>query len=168
MELRRPTKEEYKQQTLEDKPIVLVDFDGTLCHFDAPFAETPMNKTIVKIRKLAEEGMRIHIYTSRVPDEADIIRKFLEKKKIPYEKIVFNKAIGYVYIDDRALDADKFTINDVRTKVTKARRQHRIYLNNLERVAKKEKKEADKKNRKMVSSIRKSEKWIQTFSTRQS
>ncbi len=99
--------------------LIIVDFDDTLCiHPENDKSNiasgTPNVDLINRLNELHDNGYLIHIYTARghlsTPSrfEADrkyrpIIRDWLHKYNVKYDRLDFNKPYGIIYIDDKAV-----------------------------------------------------------------
>jgi len=99
---------------MNDK-VCIIDFDGTITHFSYPEMGDPQKGVKESLQKLKDMGYGIHIASCRTNrelakhpiDRRDRIREmedYLDKHEIPYDVVLDNdKALGYWYIDDRAI-----------------------------------------------------------------
>ena len=82
---------------------IAVDLDGTLCE-DMPdwrdyHKAPPIEKWIMKIRKLAQEGHEIIIYTARPNVDREVTTRWLKDNNVPYTALVMDKLRADLYID---------------------------------------------------------------------
>jgi len=54
------------------------------------------------LKKLKEKGYHIILFTSRISAEREVTVKWLKKHDIPYDELVMDKPIAFIYIDDNA------------------------------------------------------------------
>lgn len=83
---------------------LVVDIDGVLAIEDTniPLIDRMVIRDAVDaIRILRQKGFKIILYTSRFNYQKEETIKWLKKNKIEYDKIVFRKPRGLIYIDDR-------------------------------------------------------------------
>ena len=87
----------------------IIDLDGTICN-ETNFNNRNKSKLIKgareAINKLYKKKNNITIYSARGWNEFKITENWLKKNKVKYHKLILGKAIGDVWIDDRAI---KFT-----------------------------------------------------------
>lgn len=83
---------------------LVVDIDSVLAIEDR---NTPLidrmviNDAVEAIRMLKQKGFKIILYTSRFNFQKDETIEWLNKNNIEYDRIVFGKPRGFLYIDDR-------------------------------------------------------------------
>lgn len=99
--------------------LIIVDFDDTLClhpkHDKTKIDDGQPNIPLInKLNELYDLGYMVHIYTARGhysaanrPD-ADkkyrkIITDWLHKYNVKHDRLDFNKPLGIIYIDDKAV-----------------------------------------------------------------
>lgn len=86
------------------------DLDGTIArehHLDY-VRKLPNRELIAIMKELSARGKRIVIHTSRMDFDVDLTLDWLRFYQVPFDNIVFNKPIGCVYVDDRAMLPDDF------------------------------------------------------------
>lgn len=98
--------------------IIIVDFDDTLCMHGEDksniTAGLPNDSLIHSLNRLHDKGYRIHIYTARghlsAQNRADadlkyrqVITNWLATYKVKYDLLSFEKPLGFIYIDDKAI-----------------------------------------------------------------
>ena len=93
-----------KYRQITKNPIVAVDFDGVIHPYPNGYRgkgkfKPPINKAIIGMKTLRAMGYHIHIWTCR--KEKDLVKKYLDKYKIPYDKFIENKSEASLHIDDR-------------------------------------------------------------------
>ena len=102
--------------------IVVFDLDDTISvHKNRDFANAkPIEETIEKIRKLKNDGCEIIIYSARGQNscKGDLtlieernraqIEEWLEKHNVPYDKLLFGKPLGDLYVDDKGVSLSDF------------------------------------------------------------
>lgn len=98
------------------------DLDDTISiHKNRDFANAePIDKTIRKIRDLKRDGWTITIYTARGQNSCKGDLKLIEERNrtqietwlaehdVPYDKIVFGKPLGDLYVDDKGISLEAF------------------------------------------------------------
>jgi len=102
------------------KSTVVVDIDGVIVDFyNCPhncdysgYPETahllkrdlcPMTKGALKhLHKIRKLGLHIVLYTSRVEAERRATVRLLQKHGVPYDRLVMDKPMSFLYIDDMA------------------------------------------------------------------
>jgi hypothetical protein len=90
-----------------------IDLDGTLAEgiwtHDDPTAEIgpPILANVYKLRWLLDLGWKIHIHTARPWHDYERIETWLVFWQIPYHAIHCGKILAGIYVDDRAVHADK-------------------------------------------------------------
>ena len=114
------------------KPVVICDFDGTLC--DHMYPDIGPLKPNVKesLQEIKDLGFDIHICSCRTNLEVSVtifdrleqlekMKKFLDNNEIPYDKILNNdKPVAFAYIDDRGIgfrDNWKETIKELKNMI---------------------------------------------------
>lgn len=124
--------------------IVLVDFDGTLCHFSYPAMGTPIKGARYFMKGLIDRGLKPVIWSCRMspehytPEERLTsmarIAKWCEEHKIPYHSIddgTHGKRLCLAYVDDRGVhangnfDAMLRRVDTIRDEVESAHRARR-------------------------------------------
>lgn len=98
------------------------DLDDTISRHknrDYPNA-MPIEDTIEKIRRLSEAGCTITIYSSRGQNscKGDLalieernrgqVEEWLARHHVPYDRLVFGKPLGDVYVDDKGVGLEEF------------------------------------------------------------
>lgn len=98
------------------------DLDDTISRHknrDYPNA-VPIEGTIKKIRRLSEAGCTITIYSSRGQNSCKgelalieernrgQVEEWLRRHNVPYDRLVFGKPLGDVYVDDKGVGLDEF------------------------------------------------------------
>tara|TARA_B110000263_G_scaffold177843_1_gene155577 strand:+ start:181 stop:1326 length:1146 start_codon:yes stop_codon:yes gene_type:complete len=103
-----------------DKMRMVFDLDGVICELKKPsesYADViPKNDIIEKMRDLKKDGHYLIIHTGRHMrtcdgDVSKVIKKigkitedWLEKWKVPYDKLIFGKPYADIYIDDLGIE----------------------------------------------------------------
>lgn len=83
---------------------LVVDIDSVLAieDWNTPLMDRMIiNDSVEAIRILKQKGFKIILYTSRFSYQNDETIEWLNKNNIEYDKIVFGKPRGLLYIDDR-------------------------------------------------------------------
>jgi len=103
---------------MNEKEIVAVDMDGTLCeaydftdwmhHPPKYWMEVmanlkPIQKTIDYVNKLSDEGAEVYIFTARDDIYTQMTIDWLKKNKVKYEWIQMKKPFYTLFIDDRTM-----------------------------------------------------------------
>ena len=102
--------------------VFVFDLDDTISvHRNRDFVNAkPIAQTITKIRVLYGEGHDIVIYSSRGQNsckgDLDLIEernraqieKWLSDNGVPYDRLVFGKPLGDVYVDDKGVSLEEF------------------------------------------------------------
>ena len=102
--------------------IFVFDLDDTISrHRNRDFEHAePIEKTITKIRKLHADGAEIVIYSARGQNscKGDLrlieernrsqVERWLREHDVPYDRLVFGKPLGDVYVDDKGMSLDSF------------------------------------------------------------
>ena len=99
---------------------IVFDLDGVICELKKPsesYADViPKNDIIEKMRDLKKDGHYLIIHTGRHMrtcdgDVSKVIKKigkitedWLEKWKVPYDKLIFGKPYADIYIDDLGIE----------------------------------------------------------------
>lgn len=105
---------------------ICFDLDNTLVSYPVVAGDystvKPINRNVMLLRKLKNDGHEIIIYTARrmkthngnigkvIKDIASVTIDTLEKLNIDYDELIFGKPIADIYIDDRAINP---YINDI-------------------------------------------------------
>lgn len=99
-----------------EQKTICVDFDGVIAEYGSWRGKgifgDPIRGVHEFMRKLKGEGWKIIIHTSR--SETDLIKRYLEEEKIPFDYINYNpinvelgcnlgKPVADIYLDDRAI-----------------------------------------------------------------
>lgn len=101
-----------------DRPVIAIDFDGTIVTEEYPEIGKPIKGSIKYIKRLYNEGCYIIIHTCRSTDLPVILaKKYLDRAGIPYHKFNENleqliekyggdcrKLSADLYVDDRNLE----------------------------------------------------------------
>jgi len=108
-------------------PTLVMDMDGTICeqmHGDGYFIARPIQFVIDKMRSYKLKGWDIVIHTARGMGRYDgnIARiefefrykteKWLRDHGVPYDKLIFGKPAGDIYVDDKGIVPDDFATRD--------------------------------------------------------
>ncbi len=93
---------------------VVIDFDGTICEFRFPDVGPPTPGVKEALEEIRKMGLKIIIHSCRTASywadretkiHADIIKAFMKKHNLPYDKIwKDDKPVAIAYIDDRAVE----------------------------------------------------------------
>ena len=109
------------------KKLIIVDFDDTLCLHGEDKTNIQMGlpniPLIDKLNELYKVGYNIEIRTARghfsAKDRVDaerkykpIIKDWLHKYNVPFDKLSFNKPYGIIYIDDKAMRPNELHLLD--------------------------------------------------------
>lgn len=91
----------------------VIDIDGTICTQEIDYSKAkPIMERIEKINQLHAEGNEIILHTARGYetriDWLKVTENQLEKWKVKYHKLIMNKPSADVYIDDKAINSEKF------------------------------------------------------------
>lgn len=84
---------------------VVVDLDGTIARGVFPLRGVigePISEGVALLKHYAEEGYSICIYTARPEWDRDAIIAWVKKHKLPVDKIVTDKPVAALYLDDRS------------------------------------------------------------------
>ena len=85
------------------------DFDGTIVNTDLEYNILSVDKKMVeKINNLYYKGHTVIIWTGRHWDKLDLTKKQLEKIGVGFHTLLMAKPTADYYIDDRAMDPEKF------------------------------------------------------------
>ena len=98
------------------------DLDDTICiHRNRDYENAvPVLPVIQKMKMMHDDGWEIVIYSSRgqVSCKGDInlieqknrkiTEKWLKDNNVPYDKLIFGKPIGDLYVDDKAMPVNEF------------------------------------------------------------
>lgn len=101
---------------------IVFDIDDTICNNrNRDYVNATPNKSVIKkINKLHESGAKITLYTSRgmvscngdiekiIKKNKAVLEKWLEKNHVKYDKLVFGKPLGDMYIDDKCMNVRDF------------------------------------------------------------
>ena len=96
---------------MKEKLTIAFDLDNTLCisirqnHPEDILKVRPKNIMVKAIRDLKKQGYIIMIFTRRnvLKNGHELTKQWLEKYKIPYDKLITNKPHYDIFIEDRAL-----------------------------------------------------------------
>jgi hydroxymethylpyrimidine pyrophosphatase-like HAD family hydrolase len=104
----------------EYQKTIIVDFDDTLCIYENNDKDCckgrPNTELISKLNDLHSKGYTIEVFTSRgyfsASSRKHAREKYLKKmedflKDLKYDLISFEKPLGIVYIDDKAIRPDE-------------------------------------------------------------
>ena len=106
---------------------MVVDVDDTICvTTNRDYANSlPVRPVIDKLREAREKGWRIILHTARgqgrsggnielVRDEVMAeLASFCEKYDVPYDEIIIGKPWAAMYVDDKALRPEEFSMIDL-------------------------------------------------------
>jgi uncharacterized HAD superfamily protein len=88
-------------------PTVAVDIDGVLCEETGTFGDyayrKPMKAGLDLVRELNRQGHTVVLYTARWAEDAAVTQNWLDSYKVQYERVVYDKPLANVYVDDRAM-----------------------------------------------------------------
>lgn len=96
-------------------PVIVIDFDNTICEENFPEIGTPKKGVKEALKKLKEMGYEIYIHSCRTShelfkypiDRLEQVRKmekYLNENEIPFDLVLNEfKPLASVYIDDRAI-----------------------------------------------------------------
>jgi len=98
-----------------------IDFDQTLAHssgYPDFIPSEPIEGAVEATQKLAREGWKIIIHTSRHWADYQNIENWLNFYQIPFRRIVCGKLMAKYYIDDRAIHFDNWenVLNEIDEK----------------------------------------------------
>jgi histidinol phosphatase-like enzyme len=86
---------------------IVCDLDGVIAKPVASHTEysncEPNQEVIGVLHRLVRLGHEIVIHTARWEVDRGVTESWLRRNSVPYSKVVFDKPLGQVYIDDRAL-----------------------------------------------------------------
>lgn len=103
---------------------LVIDLDGTICTQEASGEyelARPMPRVIEQMKKYKEEGWHITIFTARGMNSFDgdvdkiekhyriLTEEWLEFNKVPYDRLLFGKPAGDLYVDDKGCNVFLFT-----------------------------------------------------------
>lgn len=102
------------------------DLDDTICRHDnrAYSTASPIMPTIEKIKRLKKDGWEIIIYTARGQHSCNgnlplieernrlTVEIWLKEHDVPYDRIVFGKPLGDIYVDDKGISLENFLASD--------------------------------------------------------
>jgi hypothetical protein len=94
--------------------IIYIDIDNTICKTkDTNYRDaTPLINRITKINHLYEEGHTIIYWTGRGSstgkDWTEITKNQLELWNVKYHKLLFNKPVYDLFIDDKNINSETF------------------------------------------------------------
>lgn len=105
---------------------IVMDIDDTIS-FAKTYADpsiyaeaVPNTELIATMQRLSKEGYKFILHTSRgwISCDEDSerakekylkqIETWMRKYKVPYERIVFGKPFGIIYVDDKSIRPDEF------------------------------------------------------------
>lgn len=90
-----------------DKPVLMVDLDGTLCEETGPenwkrFAEAkPKVEEIEALRRLSAKYF-IVIWTARFEADRLVTSYWLSEHSVPYDRLIMGKLLYSVFVDANA------------------------------------------------------------------
>ena len=101
---------------------LVFDLDDTISvHRNRDFENAvPIKETVEKIRRLKADGCEIYIYSARGQNsckgDLELIEKrnrgqieeWLDKHGVPYDRLIFGKPLGDLYIDDKGVSLPDF------------------------------------------------------------
>lgn len=102
------------------------DLDDTICrHENRAYATAvPIMPTIEKIQRLKKDGWEIIIYSARGQHSCNgylplieernraTVEKWLKEHNVPFDRIVFGKPLGDIYVDDKGVSLEDFLASD--------------------------------------------------------
>jgi len=96
---------------LKTRPVVAVDFDGTVCNtdFSRPYIpkeeikDKPNKHVVEYLRKLSKSGWIIIIFSSRWWGDYNVVRDWLKRHNVPYNDIILGRFKADLYIDDKTI-----------------------------------------------------------------
>ena len=105
---------------------IVMDIDDTIS-FAKTYADPgiyaeaePNTELIATMQRLSKEGYKFILHTSRGwiscdedPERAKKkylkqIETWMQKYEVPYERIIFGKPFGIIYVDDKSIRPDEF------------------------------------------------------------
>jgi hypothetical protein len=108
---------EFVNMEFSERPIIAVDFDGTLCEAQWPGIGAPIWPMIRYIKARKEEGARLILWTCRCGDELQEAVDWARAHGIEFEAVNANlpdmialfegdsrKIFAHEYIDDKAVN----------------------------------------------------------------
>jgi uncharacterized HAD superfamily protein len=103
------------------KKTIIVDMDGVICTEEKTFSRSlasPMPLALTSLELIRSEGYSIIIYTARSWSEYEMTEEWLNRHKIPYDRLICGKPIGDIWVDDRAIAHTdwKETLKEIRNK----------------------------------------------------
>lgn len=105
-------------------PTLVIDMDGTICEQmfgDGYFVAKPIQPVIDKMRAYKLKGWDITIFTARgmgrYGGNIAVVEfefrykteKWLKDHDVPYDKLIFGKPAGDLYVDDKGMNPHEFT-----------------------------------------------------------
>ena len=87
-----------------DKPVVVVDIDGTLCEDDSfpNYSEAkPRNGQIKCLKELTEKCF-IVLWSARYESDREVTISWLRKYSVPYHRLVLGKMPYDIFVDANA------------------------------------------------------------------
>lgn len=116
--------ENFRRETKREEAAmrIVFDLDDTISvHYNRDFANAvPVMETVEKIRKLKGDGCEIYIYSARGQNSCkgdlaliekrnrEQIEDWLEKHNVPYDRLIFGKPLGDLYVDDKGISLAEF------------------------------------------------------------
>lgn len=107
----------------ESRPIVAVDFDGTLTSNEFPDIGEINNNVVNWVRERKDNGATIILWTTRQNKKLQEALDFCDKKDIPIDYVNQNvpwlpfntsqKIFADIYLDDRSLNLNGDPRNDI-------------------------------------------------------
>lgn len=98
-----------KLRTEEELKWIGVDFDGTIfgnTGYPEYLLTEPLPGAKDALQRMADQGWKIIIYTSRPWVEHEVVESHLEKHGIPFRRIVCGKMFVKYMVDDRNVEFD--------------------------------------------------------------
>lgn len=129
--------------TENNKLIIAVDFDGTLCKNNYPFIGMPNAYMILKLKRFRELGHKLILWTCREGKELDEAVNFCKECGLEFDAVNTNldteierwkhnpRKIGAdVYIDDKNISIDMFEeadVSDITAAIMRMEEKSQIY-----------------------------------------
>jgi hypothetical protein len=90
---------------------IIIDMDGTICTEEKTYSRSmakPIENAVESINRLYGEGHIIIIYSARTWMEYEMTVDWLSKHGVKYHQLILGKPVGDVWIDDRAINCDRW------------------------------------------------------------
>lgn len=91
-------------RTSEQLKWLLIDFDDTIAkntgYPDYKLIE-PLDGAYTALKRFAEHGFKVTVYTARPWNEYELIEDFMKKYGLEYRRIICGKPLGRWIVDDR-------------------------------------------------------------------